>query len=222
MSTSRTVTLWWLLLSILIFVSLSIYFVFFPPLLQDTTGKPPPDSLDPSWYAVDSARGEYRRNQSISGNCHICHAFWVPIPQSIQTSVPRFAHANIQLDHGNNSRCYNCHHIADRNKFVANDGSPIMTEIPEKLCDRCHGLIYTDWENGTHGKWMGRFIPETPFDQNKLGCTDCHDPHKPAFVYTQLAPSPVWPAKHIRTTGSNGHSGPMANYLISKQPEESF
>ena len=95
-------------------------------------------------------------NKSIVGNCHLCHAFWVPIPTSTQTSQPRFAHANIELNHGSNDRCYNCHQIDDRNNYAANDGSDIMVQIPEKLCERCHGLIYQDWLAGTHGKWTGR------------------------------------------------------------------
>jgi molybdopterin-containing oxidoreductase family iron-sulfur binding subunit len=61
---------------------------------------------------------------------------------------PRFAHAVIQLDHGANDRCYNCHLIQDRNKYAANDGSGIMAGNVEQLCARCHGLIYNDWSAG--------------------------------------------------------------------------
>lgn len=182
---------------------------------------PKPQQLQQEWYKIETARGEIRAN-SLSGNCHICHALWVTIPRSKQNSEPRFAHLNIQLSHGTNDRCYNCHHIADRNKYVADDGSTIMVETPDKLCARCHGLIHKDWLAGTHGKRVGRAVSVGLFDQLNLTCTECHSPHAPAFEYKMIAPPPVWAQKYIRTPLEHTENSQGVEYLFKRPPEEIF
>jgi hypothetical protein len=112
--------------------------------------------------------------------------------------------------------------ISDRNKYVANDGSGIMPQLPEKLCSRCHGLIYNDWLLGTHGKWIGMWQPIKKSDQTTFTCTECHDPHNPAFRYNVLAPPPIWPDKYIRTEIEGSDSGPFSNFLIDQEPKEIF
>lgn len=188
--------------------------------------KPPPKevvaNLDSAWYAVETARGDIRRDQSIVGNCFICHAFWVPIPRKITTSQPRFAHSNIIINHGSNGRCYNCHHITDRNMYAANDGSTIMVQTPEQLCARCHGLIYNDWQKGTHGKWTGKFKPANATERKTYTCTECHDPHDPPFRYRKVAPPPIWPEKYIRTASHDLSEDTLSGFLIDEEPKEIF
>lgn len=220
MAQTKTALRWCLITVLPVFVLLIFLFLF--QTFADTTAAPQPQPLDPQWYTLNTARGAVRQNNTIVGNCFICHAFWVPIPRSTQNSLPRFAHATITLDHGNNNRCYNCHMVADRNKYVADDGSGIMPQIPEQLCKRCHGLIYNDWQAGTHGKWTGSWSPETLGDRLTYTCTECHDPHAPAFKYSTVAPPPVWPDKYIRTPAADSHSGPLTNFLVGDAPEEIF
>lgn len=215
-------TRWWLILTIPLFILLAIYFLSLHYTADAIAEKSAPEVLKPEWYRVDTARGEYRENATIVGNCHICHAFWVPIPQSAQTSNPRFAHANLQLNHGGNDRCYNCHQIADRNMYVADDGSAILNQTPEKMCARCHGLIFNDWQAGTHGKWTGKYTPANYFERITYTCTECHDPHDPKFKYNILAPPPVWPKKYIRTVNDGIHAGPLSKILIGEEPKEIF
>lgn len=222
MVSSRSVSYWWLLFSIPLLLGLALLFLFFPFAKEVEPQSHAPLTLDPNWYTVDTARGEDLKNLTIVGNCHLCHAYWVPIPRSNQTSNPRFAHSDVQLNHGSNKRCYNCHHIADRNKFTADDGSTIMTQIPEKLCARCHGLVYNDWEAGTHGKWTGKMKNPGLFERTTYSCTECHNPHDPVFQYKKIAPPPIWPDKYIRTHSGTDHNDPMSNYLIHKQPQETF
>ncbi len=201
------------------FIALIVYF-----LLPDsgTSESEQIEPLQPLWYRVETARGDLLENKSIVGNCHLCHAFWVPIPTSTQTSTPRFAHANITLNHGSNDRCYNCHQIDDRNKYVANDGSDIMTETPEKLCERCHGLIYQDWLAGTHGKWTGRWDSSQWYERITYTCTECHDPHDPGFKYEVIAPPPTWPDKYIRSEPEQHDTGTLSGLRLDRELEEIF
>lgn len=210
---------WWLLFLIPLIVLLSFYFLYQTFPIAPAAGEP--DLLKPEWYSLTTARGAELENKSIVGNCFICHASWL-VPRSEQNSQPRFAHANIVLNHGKNDRCYNCHMVSDRNKYVADNGSGIMPQLPELLCSRCHGLIYNDWLMGTHGKWVGMWQPAKKSDRKTFTCTQCHDPHNPAFKYNTLAPPPVWPDKFIRTVPEESHSDPFSNFLIDEEPKERF
>ena len=217
---AETPVRWWLIFPIPLFVLLSFYFLYRTFPLAPAAADPAP--LKAEWYTLTTARGQELANKSMVGNCFICHAYWVPIPRSTENSRPRFAHANITLNHGKNDRCYNCHMISDRNKYVADNGSGIMPQLPELLCSRCHGLIYDDWLNGTHGKWTGMWKPNKKNDRRRYTCTQCHDPHNPAFKYNVVAPPPVWPDKYIRNLNEESQPDPYSNFLIGEEPKESF
>lgn len=212
---------WWLLLFVPILILLSGYLFFFRSLPASSTAADPAP-LEPAWYKIETARGAILEEKSIVGNCFLCHAYWVPIPRSNLTSNPRFAHANIKLNHGTNDRCYNCHMISDRNKYVADDGSAIMVQLPEQLCKRCHGLIYNDWQLGTHGKWTGKWAGGLQGEKKIYTCTECHDPHDPKYKYAIIAPPPTWPGKYVRSKIDNHDFAPSASYLIGAEPKEIF
>lgn len=219
MASSQGGLRWWLVVPVCLV--LIVYF-YAEAVMQD---KPPPDeppALNPSWHKVETARGDIRKQQTIVGNCFICHAFWVPIPRSTENSKPRFAHANIQLNHGKNDRCYSCHHVTDRNMYVADNGGTIFYRIPEQLCARCHGLIYNDWQAGTHGKWTGKFAQAGLYDKKTYTCTECHDPHAPKFHYEKIAPAPTWPEKYIRTQGHDDGENILSGFLTDEEPKEIF
>jgi hypothetical protein len=55
------------------------------------------------------------------------------------------------------------------------------------LCAQCHGTTYRDWQRGMHGKTMGSW-DKSSGKQRRLLCTECHNPHAPA--YGRLAPLP--------------------------------
>lgn len=218
--TQKKGSLFGVVLLLLVFICSTIFFLFrtFTP----STASSPPSQIKQQWYKVETARADDLLNKPIVGNCHICHAYWVPVPRSIQTSKPRFAHSDIDLNHGSNNRCYNCHHIADRNKYTADDGSSIMVQTPEKLCQRCHGLIYQDWLLGTHGKWTGKWLKSRPGDFKTYTCTECHDPHDPFFKYETATPAPVWPDKFIRTQMDHEKTDSLSNFHIDEAAKEKF
>lgn len=209
---------WWKLPTI--FICFILTFIFLFAGARDSVTEEPIPRLDPKWYTPKTPRGEELKNKVMVGNCFLCHAYWVPIPDP-KVVRPLFAHPTVKLDHGTNDRCFNCHLISDRNKYVANDGSGIMHRNVEKLCARCHGLIYKDWLVGTHGINRGMWRPETIFDQERAICTECHDPHSPVFRFNEYAPPPTWPKKFIRSPAEGGeHHTVSSEYL--KDLEEIF
>ncbi len=122
-------------------------------------------------------------------NCMECHklfpARWHYDDRSFNE------HKDINLQHGENRFCLNCHHSTNRNAFVDYDGAEIAQADVVKLCAKCHGTIYRDWQAGVHGRENG-FWNASMGDKTKLRCIQCHDPHSPKFK----AMKPLAPLKY--------------------------
>jgi len=184
-------------------------------------GNGKPDITDPvplktEWSAPETARGKILENTVMPGNCFICHSVQVPDPNVIR---PQFAHATIKLEHGANNRCFNCHHIYDRDSLAGDGESRIPFATPEKLCARCHGLIVKDWQEGTHGLRQGGWLIADGKSPINYTCTECHDPHSPKFKYGVAAPAPTWPEKTIRKTRHSDDDSKSA-YLTDSLQEK--
>ena len=124
-------------------------------------------------------------------NCMACHAH---VAQIRYHREQKFEHENIDLNHGNNRYCLNCHHPDNRNAFVDYDGSEIAEANVTQLCAKCHGPKYRDWEAGVHGRQNGYWdVSRGP--QYKLRCIQCHDPHSPAFKPIKPLPPLHYPAR---------------------------
>lgn len=177
---------------------------------------PNPVPLKSDWYRVETARGEILENTVLPGHCFICHSVQIPDQTVVQ---PAFAHATVKLEHGVNNRCYNCHHIYDRDKLAGDGESKIHFSNPEQLCARCHGIIYRDWSAGTHGLRQGKWLLAIGESAKNFTCTECHDPHAPKFNYAVVAPPPVWPEKTIRHTREGKKEDPTAEYLTEMNKE---
>jgi hypothetical protein len=120
-------------------------------------------------------------------NCMECHRL-LPARWHYDTQRPFNEHKGIQLEHGNNRFCLNCHHPTNRNAFVDYDGAEIAEQDVVLLCAKCHGTTYRDWEAGVHGRQNGFWKAEAG-PRTKLRCIQCHDPHSPKFqAMTPLAP----------------------------------
>ena len=169
----------------------------------------PPEPLKVGWYRPETPRKEIVKNEVIVGQCWVCHAMWVGIPDP-NIIRPIGAHPEVKLSHGKNKRCYNCHMITDRDKWTSNDGKGIIYTNVAKLCGRCHGIAYRNWLNGTHGVNRGKWDAKRPFDVTRPQCNYCHDPHSPEYRFKHFAPPPVWDKKFIRTKKSDiFHEGEM-------------
>lgn len=115
-------------------------------------------------------------------------------------------HENIQLNHGNNRFCLNCHHPTNRNVFVDYDGSEIAETAVVELCARCHGTTHRDWNAGVHGRQNGHW-DKVKGASTKLTCIQCHDPHDPKFKAMEALRSPDYPERAAGSATGSGKDG---------------
>jgi hypothetical protein len=118
--------------------------------------------------------------------CSECHRI-IPSPRETQRRLTQ--HTGIELNHGLNTRCFNCHHPTNRDAFLDDFGEAIPWSQPQRLCGKCHGPVYRDWEHGSHGRINGYWDPARG-PQLKRRCIECHDPHHPPFGSMTPAPGP--------------------------------
>jgi hypothetical protein len=116
--------------------------------------------------------------------CSECHK---SIPSPSETDRRLTQHREIHLQHGINTRCFNCHHRTNRDIFADDYGNEIPWDKPQLLCAKCHGPVYRDWQHGSHGRTNGYWDTARGTQSRRL-CTECHDPHCPPFA--PLAPAP--------------------------------
>ncbi len=132
--------------------------------------------------------------------CNECHRiFQSPAAQH----RPLLQHTHIVLQHGMNDNCFNCHDRQDRQRLVLRPGVSAGFNDVVRVCARCHGTLFRDWQRGTHGKTMGSWDGASG-RQVRLGCTECHDPHAPA--YRAIAPLP--PPTTLRMGNQAFHAEP--------------
>ena len=118
--------------------------------------------------------------------CNECHRFFDSPPIERRTLTQ---HTDIELEHGLNNRCFNCHDVRNRELLVLYDGTRLSFDQVPRLCAQCHGTVYRDWQRGTHGKTLGSWDAESG-RQRRLGCNDCHNPHAPAYPPFRPLPAP--------------------------------
>jgi hypothetical protein len=124
------------------------------------------------------------QNGAFRQTCSECHALF-PSPEVPRS--PLLQHTGIVLNHGLNDRCYNCHSRENRDVLLLRDGMAIGFAEAPRLCAQCHGTVFRDWQNGTHGRTSGSWDGSSSA-QVRLVCTQCHDPHSPK--YPRLVPLP--------------------------------
>lgn len=176
---------------------------------------PPPATIDPASLVVAPRRVAMTDPPRIPvegrpESCNACHQIFTSShPAGAELSF----HQEIDLVHGMNNRCLNCHDEANREKLTLRDGTAISFADTPLLCAQCHGTAYRDWERGTHGKTLGSWLTGSP-EQMRLSCNECHDPHSPRFP-----PMPPLPGPNTLRMGSPGehghgpHASPLQQWL---------
>ena len=99
-------------------------------------------------------------------------------------------HDDIALDHGPKDRwCFDCHNPEDRDSLRLANGTLIGFDESYRLCGQCHGTIFRDWREGIHGRREGYWNGAKSYQL----CSNCHNPHAPAFQPIRPLPPPVRP-----------------------------
>ena len=181
-----------------VFLGLAIAFYF------DLWGRPvalapiPPTAPDFTNTATVrmSAAELFRTGGDTSGMaCYSCHDEKKPVVVHLDTNgtviLPE-AHRDLVPRHGRNNRndhCFNCHDQKNLELLRSRDGTAFKLTESSRLCGSCHGPTYRDWEIGIHGRISGIW-DRTRGAAIRQDCTDCHDPHAPAFPSMKPGPGP--------------------------------
>lgn len=127
-----------------------------------------------------------RASQIQSFPCTNCHS--KPIKQLSlgRKENERKAHWDVTMVHGSSEvmNCMTCHNEANLDELTSLTNKQIVFDQSFKLCGQCHSTQYKDWVGGSHGKRLGGWAPPKIINS----CTNCHNPHKPAFESR-------WPAR---------------------------
>ncbi|MDF1836652.1 MAG: hypothetical protein P1V35_02185 [Planctomycetota bacterium] len=147
------------------------------------------------------------RQGGVEMSCADCHAIFDSSGEG--NTNQRGQHQHIELDHGMNAQCYNCHSDQNRNKLILKGGEEVGYGQVHQLCGSCHGPTYRDWEKGIHGRTNG-YWDSSKGERKRLTCTQCHDPHSPAFGKLTPLPGP-------NTLRMRGGGPPDPNYKHSSK-----
>jgi hypothetical protein len=151
----------------------------------------PPPTVVPAW-ATDTTpvrRPTLKPEIKLAGytyTCSDCHRLF---ESPLETTRSLTQHRDIVLQHGINTRCFNCHHRTNRDAYVDDWGREIPADQPQMLCAKCHGPVYRDWLKGAHGRTNGYWNTRLGAQQRRK-CIECHDPHRPPFPPLKPAPPP--------------------------------
>jgi hypothetical protein len=141
-------------------------------------------------FDTTPVRGAFRplayQKAGFTYRCTECH-FSIQPPPRQNPLQPE--HGNIVLNHGLNTNCLNCHNARNRDVYVDHEGNEIPADQPARLCSKCHGPTYREWEAGIHGRQNG-YWDKTKGERTKLFCVQCHDPHNPKFKPMKPLPAP--------------------------------
>jgi len=117
--------------------------------------------------------------QPVTVSCASCHANLKPDADQSASRLPTRFHQGLRFQHGE-LRCHSCHNPPGYSELRRADGRAVDFVDVQTLCGQCHSPQAVDYEHGAHGGMNGYWDLSRGPRQRK-GCTDCHDPHSPAF-----------------------------------------
>jgi formate-dependent nitrite reductase cytochrome c552 subunit len=135
----------------------------------------------PPGYRPQVATGVVDYHGNAAGvACMTCHSTRTPnLKNGIAGVVPKDFHQGLAYAHGGQS-CLSCHHADDYGSLRLADGRKAAFSEAQLLCAQCHGPQTRDYLHGSHGGMNG-YWDKTKGARTRNTCTDCHDPHAPAY-----------------------------------------
>jgi nitrate/TMAO reductase-like tetraheme cytochrome c subunit len=139
--------------------------------------------------------------------CMTCHATRAPDrTNGVGGAVPQDFHQGLKYAHAGQS-CLSCHHAADYDSLRAADGRSVPFSDAQQLCSQCHGPQTRDYLAGSHGGMTGHWDKASgPRVRNT--CTDCHDPHSPAYPAWTPVFAPIDAAARQQAAREAKHATP--------------
>jgi hypothetical protein len=195
---------------------LAVVFAMLPtddPIPTTTRQIVAPKDIDPSPRFKPMGDDAVKVISVFERKCMDCHRSLVD-NTTPRTDVNHY-HETVNMDHGLNGRCVNCHDQKDRNQLVLRDGETIGFSESTTLCSNCHGPAYRQWQRGVHGKTLG-YWDANQGESRKLQCVECHNPHSPH--YNPMAPLPGPNTLRMGDQNTTGHgAGDVTSPLIRAQ-----
>lgn len=131
--------------------------------------------------------------------CTECHRLF----DSPEATPPWLTqHCEVTTDHGLSDQCLDCHDRDNRNLLVLSGGRTVPFAESSRLCAKCHGLTWRDWQRGVHGRTVD-YWDTSRGPSRRLACIECHDPHAPAYQPMRPLPGPV--TLRMGDPNRNGH-----------------
>ena len=147
--------------------------------------------LSAGLYDIAPVRGAVRplrlHRDGDAYECTTCHDGF---PGGQEEAALKDEHKDVDFNHGLNLFCLNCHNPKNSMAYVNHDGSEIPADQPTRLCAKCHGPLYREWQLGIHGRVSAAWSPKYG-QQVVLECIQCHNPHRPKFQLMAPEPPPV-------------------------------
>lgn len=111
--------------------------------------------------------------------CISCHTQPLAAMRWDGSDGQKTAHWQIELVHAASTvmTCTTCHAPANLDELRTLTGAPVAVDHAYEVCAQCHSRQKADWEGGAHGKRAGGWAPPRVV----YNCTECHNPHAPAF-----------------------------------------
>jgi nitrate/TMAO reductase-like tetraheme cytochrome c subunit len=160
----------------------------------------------PAGHAPRVATGvSDRAGRPVSVACMTCHATREPDrAHGVGGTVPDDFHQGLRYAHAGQS-CLSCHHSADYDSLRAADGRSVPFAQAQQLCAQCHGPQTRDYLAGSHGGMTGHW-DKAAGSRERNTCTDCHDPHAPAYPLWTPVFAPVDAAARQQAAREAQHS----------------
>lgn len=120
----------------------------------------------------------------VTVSCATCHTT-MPANRQLGSGgqMPVKFHQGLHYSHGGQS-CLSCHNADNYDTLRLADGRSVPFSQAQQLCGQCHGPQTRDYLNGSHGGMTG-YWDLSRGDRVRNTCTDCHDPHVPAYSVVQ-------------------------------------